>query len=331
MKHLISKKVLVAGIALLTMPAAVLAQKEDKDKSDKKDQWENIVINRSGDLKDKTVIEIDGDKIKVNGKEVKPGEHSDNISVHRNRIQGVRALSPSTWSYSYNDDNFSLFDEDDKRAMLGVATASHAKGALIHTLTKESGADKAGLKKGDVITRIGDDKIEDPEDVSKIIRKHKPGDKVKITYLRDDKEQSVTAELGKYKGVKISSVTAGTPRINQYERVMPDRIPHTMDDGGGFYFPSMRPRLGLSIQDTDDGKGVKVLEVEEEGNAAKAGVKKDDVITHMEGSEINSTDEATRLIRNNKDKASFKLQVIRDGKSQTIEVKQPRKLKTADL
>jgi serine protease Do len=331
MKHLISKRVLVAGIALLTMPAAVLAQKEDKDKEDKKDQWENIVINRSGNLNEKTVIEIDGDKIRVNGKEVKPGQHTDNINVHRSRIQGMRALSPSTWSYSYNDDHFSLFDEDEKRAMLGVVTGSHAKGASIQTITKDGGADKAGLKKGDVITRIGDNNIEDPDDVSKTIRKHKPGDKVKITFLRDDKEQSVTAELGKYKGVKISSVTNGTPRVGQYERMTPERVPFNMGDNGGFYFPSMRPRLGLSIQDTDDGKGVKVLEVEEEGNAAKAGVKKDDVITHMDGTEINSTDEATRLIRSNKEKASFKLQVIRDGKSQTIEVKQPRKLKTADL
>lgn len=330
MKHLISKKVLVAGIALLTMPAAVLAQTEDKAKDEKKDQWENIIINRSGDLKNKTVIEIDGDKIRVNGKEVKPGEHSDDISVHRNRIQGMRAISPSTWSYSYNDDHFSLFDEDEKRAMLGVVTSTHAKGASIQTITKEGGADKAGLKKGDVITRIGDDKIEDPEDVSKVIRKHKPGDKVKITYLRDDKEQSVTAELGKYKGVKISSVT-GTPRPGQFERTVPNKMHYDADGQGGFYFPSMRPRLGLSIQDTDEGKGVKVLEVEEEGNAAKAGVKKDDIITHMDGTEIDNTDEATRLIRSNKDKTSFKLQILRDGKSQTIEVKQPRKLKTADL
>jgi serine protease Do len=329
MKHLISKKVLVAGIALLTMPAAVLAQKEDNTKDDKaKSEWENIVINRTGNLNEKTIIEIDGDKIRVNGKEVKPGQNNDNINVHRSRIEGVRALSPSTWSYSYNDDHFSLFDEDENRAMLGVVTATHAKGAMISTITKDGGADKAGLKKGDVITRIAEDNIDDPNDVSKSIRKHKPGDKIKITYLRDDKEQTVTAELGKYKGVKINNLNV-TPRIDAL-RTYPEDLPFR-PEGQGFYFPSMRPRLGLSIQDTDDGKGVKVLEVEEEGNAAKAGVKKDDIITHLDGAEIGSTDEAIRMIRNNKEKASFKIQVLRDGKSQTIEVKQPRKLKTADL
>lgn len=327
MKHLISRKVLVAGIALLTMPVAVLAQEDKTEKA--KTDWENIVINRKGDISGKTVIEIDGDKIKVNGKEVKPGQQTDDISVHRSRIQGVRSLSPSTWSYSYNDDNYSLFNEDENRAMLGVVTAAHAKGALINTITKDGGADKAGLKKGDVITRIAEDKIEDPNDVSKSIRKHKPGEKVKITFLRDDKEQTATAELSKYKGVKINSFNS-MPRVD-WQRTIPGDLADRAESGQGFYFPSMRPRLGLSIQDTDDGKGVKVLEVEADGNAAKAGIKKDDIITHMDGTAIESTDEATRMIRNNKDKASFRLQILRDGKSQNIEVKQPRKLKTADL
>jgi serine protease Do len=92
-----------------------------------------------------------------------------------------------------------------------------------------------------------------------------------------------------------------------------------------------RPKLGLSIQDTDDGKGVKVLDVAEEGNAAKAGIKEGDIITHVDDKAVNSTDEITRHIRDGKDKAGFQLKVVRNGKSQNIEVKFPRTLKKADL
>jgi serine protease Do len=92
-----------------------------------------------------------------------------------------------------------------------------------------------------------------------------------------------------------------------------------------------QPKLGLSVQDTDDGKGVKVIEVDEESNAAKAGVKENDIITHVNDKEINSADEISRMVKESKDKATLNLKLKRDGKSQTIEVKMPRKLKTADL
>ena len=91
------------------------------------------------------------------------------------------------------------------------------------------------------------------------------------------------------------------------------------------------PRLGMSVQDTEDGKGVKVVEIDEDGNAAKAGLKEDDVITTINDKEVNNADEIAREVRESRDKASVKLKVLRAGKAQNIEVKIPRKLKTADL
>ena len=101
-------------------------------------------------------------------------------------------------------------------------------------------------------------------------------------------------------------------------------------NGNAFYFGN-RPRLGLSIQDTEDGKGVKVLEVDEESNAAKAGIKKDDVILSVDEKEIKGTEDISKIIRENKEKYNFNFKVQRSGKTQTIEVKMPKKLKTTDL
>jgi serine protease Do len=91
------------------------------------------------------------------------------------------------------------------------------------------------------------------------------------------------------------------------------------------------PKLGLSVQDTDDGKGVKVIEVDSDSNAAKAGVKENDIITHVNDKEVNGADEVAKIVKENKDKVSLQLKLKRDGKVQNIEVKMPRKLKTADL
>nr|BFD83922.1 trypsin-like peptidase domain-containing protein [Streptomyces sp. Xyl84] len=59
-----------------------------------------------------------------------------------------------------------------------------------------SPADKAGLKSGDVITRLDDTVIDSGPTLIGEIWTHKPGDKVKITYKRDGKEHTVDLVLG---------------------------------------------------------------------------------------------------------------------------------------
>ena len=71
--------------------------------------------------------------------------------------------------------------------------------------------------------------------------------------------------------------------------------------------------------------------MDEDGNAAKAGIKEDDVITEVDGKAVNSADEIAKLIKESKDKVSVKIKLLRKGKIETVEVKIPRKLKTADL
>ena len=322
MKQYFIKGFVMAGIALVTVPAFAQKDKE-KDKSDKERQ--TIVINRSGDVNEKTVIEINGDKVTINGKDAKDNK---DVSVNVHRFKDWGSLAPTiaqgNWNMHFDDEGFSLLTEDSNRAMLGVVTDEHDKGAEIESVSKESAAEKAGLKEGDVITKIGDDKIEETGDVTKAVRSRKPGDKVTITYLRDGKEQKTTAELGKWKGVNLSAITA--PRVS----VTPPRVYGPEFRGNTFTYGG-RPKLGLSIQDTEDGKGVKVLEVDEESAAAKAGLREGDIITHLGDNEIESTDELRREVTRSTQQHNFNFKVLRNGKSQNFEVKIPRKLKTADL
>jgi serine protease Do len=74
-----------------------------------------------------------------------------------------------------------------------------------------------------------------------------------------------------------------------------------------------------------------VLNVDDEGNGAKAGIQEEDIITEVDGKAVNNADEIARIMRDSKDKASVKFKIQRDGKSQTLDVKIPKKLKTAEL
>ena len=320
MKQYLIKGFAAAGVVLLTVP--VFAQKDkDKEKDKEAKERQTIVINRTGDSDEETVIRIKGDKVTVNGKDAK---ESKDVNVNVHKYKDFSALSPSmahggNWNMVNHDGNFSIFSEDANRAMLGVVTDEHEKGAAITSITKESAAEKAGLQKGDVITKIGDKKIADSDDVSAVVRSHKPGDKVTVTFLRDGKEQKATAELSKWKGVSVNTdAITSLPRISQAPR------------SGTTFYSSSKPKMGISIQDTDDGKGVKVLEVENEGAAAKAGLKKDDVITHVDDNEVNSTDEVKRATSRSS-QYNYNFKVLRNGKAQTVEVKLQRPLKKADL
>lgn len=118
----------------------------------------------------------------------------------------------------------------------------------------------------------------------------------------------------------------------ELEKVMPKihNTPRTTPNGT-FTWSGGSPKLGLSIQDTDDGKGVKVIEVDEESNAAKAGIKENDVITEVDGKAVNGADEMAKIIKESKEKNSVMIKLQRSGKTQNIEVKMPKKIKTADL
>jgi serine protease Do len=318
--------------AALVAPVSLMAQNEKDKEAKEKKEAEQIIITRKGNKGEKIVVEVDGDKVTVNGKEVK--DKDGDVSVRRHKIKDVWAFGGDGPTAMWNDnDRIKMFSMDENRAMLGVSTDQADKGAEIESVTEESAAEKAGLKKGDIIIKIDDTKIESPDDLTDAIQDHKPGDKVSVTYLRDKKEQKVTAELGKWKGARAFSLGNGENFNFDFDHIMPkvQAVPRVAPYGPSWNWSGGGPKLGVSVQDTEDGKGVNVIEVDEDGNAAKAGIKEKDIITEVDGKAVNSADEVARLMKANKEKTSVKVKLLRNGKTENVEVKIPRKLKTADL
>lgn len=325
-------------LAAWSLPS--LAQ-EEKEKDKKKEVEQIIITRKGGDNHEKIVVEINGDNVTVNGKPLDDYKEGD-LKVRRNKFKSYESMGALTmprsgnWNFDWNDDDGIGFfnDEHENRAMLGVTTEKTEQGAKVADVTEGSAAEKAGIKKGDIITKIGDTKIEDPDDLSNAIRKQKPGDKITITLIRDKKEQKITAELGKWKGIGALAFSPKMPDMRILEQTLPriqQLYPRNIPFGQDRAWSGGSPRLGISVQDREDGKGVNVIDVDEEGNASKAGIKENDIITHINDKEVNSADEVAKLIKENKDSNSIQLKIKREGKTQTIEVKMPKKLKTADL
>ena len=73
-------------------------------------------------------------------------------------------------------------------------------GVLINNVTKDSPADKAGLKAGDVVIKAGDRKIGDSAELSRFVKRQGPGAKVDLTILRKSRQRKIEVTLGTFEG-----------------------------------------------------------------------------------------------------------------------------------
>jgi predicted metalloprotease with PDZ domain len=80
-------------------------------------------------------------------------------------------------------------------AYVGVRVSAVVDGLRIVQIVPGSAADKAGLKVGDVISGIDDERVVDPDDLLLLVDAHKVGDELQIQYRRDGQYATVAVEL----------------------------------------------------------------------------------------------------------------------------------------
>jgi len=164
-------------------------------------------------------------------------------------------------------------------------------GALVAKVSKDSAAEKAGLKPGDVITAVNGDPIVRSGALSSRIGLAAPGDKVKLSVWRDRAERSIDVKLG---GADPDEDVASA-------------------NGGD----QQGVQLGLSLRQlTRDEKRQSKLEqglvIENvDGPAARAGIEAGDVLLAINGKPVTSI-EQVRAVMASKPK-SVALLVERDG------------------
>jgi Do/DeqQ family serine protease len=114
-----------------------------------------------------------------------------------------------------------------QRGILGVeggelnATASkelgikETEGFYIKKVSKKSGAEKAGLLKGDIIVKLDEQKVSTFADLSGYINTKRPNDKVQVTFIREGKNKVVPVILSKnelfgteFKGMELENIDA---------------------------------------------------------------------------------------------------------------------------
>jgi serine protease Do len=333
--------------ALKEVTVKVLTKEGKSLKNNKGDKKEN------GELTEEPVnVLIDGDKIIINGEEVaendpringqgKNGVILKRMIIPRDKSKENKIVEGKPLDLNIDDVLSFATPAQSNAAFLGVISEENELGAKINEV---STAEKAGLKKDDIITNVNEEKITGPKDLYDAIGKYKPSDKVQISILKNGAKTKLTAELEKN---KAQSFSYSMP--NQGMTIEPNFVPSTPRGRGnngtqrfGFELPQMpelnnffgnieKPKLGISVEDVEENEGVKISSVSENSPAAKAGLKEDDIITEVNDKKVKDVDGIKPIIKAATEGTIFKFNITRNGKKTVIEVKIPKKLKTADL
>ncbi len=332
------KKILFSALCLGILSGTTYTAYAQEDRV-KESKEEEIVIRKKGDKNAKVTVEMKDDEILINGKPMAEFE-DENVSVTKrqkvirdgNRVffgPGDRGGDMQI----FNDDN----DKEEARPFLGVTTEKEGKGVKVTSVAKGSTAEKAGLKEGDVITKLGGKKISDPEELMDAVTSYKPKEEVKIHYERNGRSNEVKAALGERKERRIRSFSFNDDRIPHMEgKMFKDfnfEMPPIHSTPGQpfnkFRMPGNK-RLGVRIEDKENDGGAKITSVEEGSAAEKAGLKKDDIITDVAGKKVNNVNEVREEILHS-DKTNYTIKAKRNGIEMNFEIKIPKKINSADL
>jgi hypothetical protein len=152
------------------------------------------------------------------------------------------------------------------------------------------------------------------------IREKSPEDIVTLEIVRGGKQQSVEVTLGSQTTSEVTKVVIKDDE--DFEGVYPGKAQK-------FFEHSKRGYAGVHLQELSEGlakyfnveKGVLISDVEEDSPAQKAGLEAGDVIVHIDGDPTENAGDVRRLVCGHEPGETAKFEIVRKGKTKTIEVK----------
>jgi len=205
-----------------------------------------------------------------------------------------------------------------RRAQLGVTVQpvtsdlaeslglTQVGGAIVSSVASGSAAEKAGLKRGDVIRSFNGRVVDDTNTLRNRVAETAPGSPATVTIVRDGAERQLSVTLDEAAGERSARRGAGADGSDA-SRLGVAVAPLT---------PDTAARAGLDR----DAKGLLVQDVDPDGRAADAGIRPGDVIQEVNRQPVASVDDLRAALRTASDKPALIL-VGRDGRDLFVTVR----------
>ncbi|MEA3372279.1 MAG: Do family serine endopeptidase [Campylobacterota bacterium] len=168
----------------------------------------------------------------------------------------------------------------------------HQEGAILNEVYPDTPAEKAGLKRGDLIVKVNGKAVESSAALKNQIGLYMPGIKIEVTYERDRELLRATVKL--------------------------DKLAESKHEGGaamieGLSLSKLDEQTRRQYRISQNVEGVLVTEVEEGSEAARQGIRRGDVIIQIEQWAIDELDDVKEIFA--KSKGSYKrVYITRNGR-----------------
>jgi serine protease Do len=227
-----------------------------------------------------------------------------------------------------------IYPEEITRENMGRYNLREARGVGISKVSEGSPAEKAGLKKDDVVLRFNGEEVTSVRKLDRLVSEVAPDHTARLTISRNGGEQELSVTLGQRKDFANAFVF---PRDGDAGKLLEGNL-NGAPGAFALALGSSR-RIGVSTNTLTKqladyfgiagGKGVLISSVREDSPAAKAGLKAGDVITEVDGEKIDEVGDLSRSI-NRKSDGDVTLTIMRDRSQLTIRVT-PEKGEAAPL
>lgn len=221
-----------------------------------------------------------------------------------------------------------VYTEDITKDNVAQYGLREARGVGVTEVVKDSPAEKAGLRKGDVIVRFDGEVVSSARKLSRLVSEVAPDHKVNVGISRGGADQEIAVTIGKNENRTgalrgMTFPRDGFPKLEDFPRI------EGLPEGATIFSLGNSRRIGvgsmpLTKQLADyfgvvDGSGVLVTSVSENSPAAKAGLKAGDVIIAVDGEKVQGPGDLSRAISKQKD-GDVTLTVVRDKNQRTFKV-----------
>jgi serine protease Do len=184
---------------------------------------------------------------------------------------------------------------------------SEPKGALVAQVNPGSPAEKAGIKRGDIITEFNGHPIQEMNELPRLVAGTAPGAKATVKVLRKGKEKTFTLTIVELKEEKQTAQAKEEGRGEALGVIVKDITPEL----------ARRYRLR-------DTKGALVLGVEQGSAAADAGIKPGDIVLEIDGQVVNSAKDFQAIVSKLKKDSTSRFLVKRQGRTLYLMLEVPK-------
>lgn len=181
-----------------------------------------------------------------------------------------------------------------------------AKGALVSKVQKDSPADKAGLKPGDVISKVDRKEIIDSRELPIYVAGLPVGKEVEVTFIRNKKKMTATLKIGKLDETVEKDADKKTSDRDEEVTEM-DQLGFRVTD----LSDQVREKFKLSKSDG----GVLVEEIQPQGPSDQRGVEAGNIILEVNHEKVKDLDSYRKLIKPMKKGDSVMLLIKQDESS----------------